>query len=176
VEESVPVVVEETDLPAIPVLAQPTPVTEAARVASLVGEGLSLAAQAVEYEIERKLHPEHAYRRQHQPAPPADLRSVVEQAENEAIVAHAVAAQANAAALAATARAAQARAQAAAEHAVAAGRAAQAANQAAAIREQAARAAHLEQSSVAAGLTGGNQPVWPELTVAVAAEGSRRAA
>jgi hypothetical protein len=97
-----------------------------------------------------------------------DLKSVVEQAENEALVAHAMAAQANAAAMAATARAAQARAQAAAEHAVAANKAA--ANHAAAVREA-------QRYAAASAAALGDQPTWPELSVAVAAdEASRRAA
>ncbi|WP_157477288.1 hypothetical protein [Granulicella tundricola] len=96
-----------------------------------------------------------------------DLKSIVAEAESEAMVAHAMAAQANAAAMAATARAAQARAQAAAEHAVAANKAAM--NHAAAAREREERDELDEFLSV--------EPTWPELTVAVSSDGkSQRAA
>jgi UPF0755 protein len=99
---------------------------------------------------------------------PDDLKGIVEQAENEALVAHAMAAQANAAALAATARAAQARAQAAAEHAVEANRAA--ANHAAAVR--------VAQQSAAASEAALTEPSSrPELAVPVSSKNrSRRAA
>jgi hypothetical protein len=171
-EAEVPAQLAEADIPVLGVAKVPS---EAAYVASLVGHGVSLAAQAVEYEIEQQLHPERVQaervHRSAAKAPAVDLRSVVQQAEDEALMAHAVAAQANAAAMAATARAAQARAQAAAEHAVAAGRAAQAANYAAAMRDAEARGMHLDESPSAA-LTGGNEPLWPDLTVAVKTETS----